>query len=47
MENNDVPALNREQDNQDSTTTQEAVLDDGHGQEQQQTPETVVDNERR
>ena len=37
--------MNREQDNEDSSTTQEAVVDDGHGQEQQQIPETVVDNE--
>ena len=28
---NDVPALNAEQHNKDSTTTQEAVVDDGHG----------------
>ena len=37
--------MNREQDNGDSSTTQEAVLDDGCRREQQQTPETVVDNE--
>ena len=30
-ENNDVPALNAEQDNEHSTTTQESVVDDGHG----------------
>ena len=29
-ENNDVPALNGEQDYKDSTTTQESVLDNGH-----------------
>ena len=39
--------MNGEQDNEDSTTTQESVVDDGHGQEQQQTPESVVDNEHR
>ena len=44
-DNRDVPALNAEQDNKDSTTTQESVVDDGCGQEQQQTQESVVDNE--
>ena len=38
-ENNDVPALNAEQHNKDSTTTQESVVDDGHRREQE------VDNE--
>ena len=35
-ENNDIPALNGEQDNKDFSTTQEAVIDDGHRQEQEQ-----------
>ena len=35
-ENNDKPEVNREQDNEDSSTTQEAVIDDGCGHEPQQ-----------
>ena len=35
-ENNDVPSLNREQDNEYSSTTQEAVIDNGRNQQQQQ-----------
>ena len=46
-ENNNVQALNAEQDNEHSTTTQESVVDNGHGREQQQTQESVVDNECR
>ena len=30
-DNREVPALNAEQDNKDSTTTQESVVDDGRG----------------
>ena len=29
-ESNDIPALNAEQHSEDSTTTQESVVDDGH-----------------
>ena len=46
-ENNNIPALNAEQDIEHSTTTQESVVDDGHGRQQQQTQESVVDNEHR
>ena len=35
-ENKDVPSLDREQDNEDSSTTPEAVIDDGRTREQQQ-----------
>ena len=31
-----MPSLDREQDNEDSTATQEAVIDNGSEQEQQQ-----------
>ena len=51
-ENNDIPALNAEQHYEDSTTTQEStqesVVDDGHGQEQEEDNEhssTNQDNE--
>ena len=35
-ENKDMPSLDRQQDNKDSTTTPEAVIDDGSEREQQQ-----------
>ena len=35
-ENKDVPSLDGEQDNEDSSTTQEAVIDNGSAREQQQ-----------
>ena len=35
-ENKDVPSLDGEQDNEDSSTTPEAVIDDGSTREQQQ-----------
>ena len=37
--------MNGEQDNEDSTTTQESVVEHGRRREQQQTQESVVDNE--
>ena len=43
----DVQALNAEQDNEHSATTQELVVEDEHGREQHQTQESVVDDERR
>ena len=35
-ENKDIPSLDGEQDNEDSSTTPEAVTDDGSAREQQQ-----------
>ena len=35
-ENKDVPSFDGEQDNEDSTTTPEAMIDDGNEREQQQ-----------
>ena len=35
-ENKDIPSLDGEQDNEDSSTTPEAVIDDGSAREQQQ-----------
>ena len=40
-ENNDIPSLNKEQDNEDSSTTQEAVIDNGRGRQQQQQQQDV------
>ena len=42
-ENNDVPSLNGEEDNEDSSTTQEAVIGDGRGQQQQQQQQQDID----
>ena len=47
-ENKDVPSLDREQDNKDSSTTPEAVIDDGSTREQEEDNEhssTNQDNE--
>ena len=47
-ENKDIPSLDREQDNEDSSTTPEAVIDDGSTREQEEDNEhssTNQDNE--
>ena len=48
-ENKDVPSLDGEQDNEDSTSTPEAVIDDGSTREQEEENEhssTTKDNEQ-